>query len=89
MYMSFLFMSVFIGYSIGSAPIVSFHYGARNYDELKNLFRKSMVLIIGASFLMLGISTGFARPLAQIFVGYDADLLVSSLAKNFKRYGSW
>lgn len=78
MYMSFLFMSVFIGYSIGSAPIISFHYGARNYKELKNLFRKSMVLIIGASFLMLGISTGFATPLARIFVGYDAELLALS-----------
>lgn len=75
MYMSFLFMSVFIGYSIGSAPIISYHYGARNYDELKNLFRKSMVLIGGASLLMLIISTTFSSPLAKVFVGYDAELL--------------
>lgn len=75
MYMSFLFMSVFIGYSIGSAPIISYHYGARNYDELKNLFRKSMVLVGGASLLMLIISTAFSSPLAKIFVGYDAELL--------------
>lgn len=78
MYMSFLFMSVFIGYSIGSAPIISFHYGARNYAELKNLFKKSMLLIGAASLLMLIISTGFATPLARVFVGYDAELLVLS-----------
>ncbi len=78
MYMSFLFMSVFIGYSIGSAPIISYHYGARNYDELKNLFKKSMMLVGGASIVMLLIAEGFATPLARIFVGYDLDLLTLS-----------
>lgn len=75
MYMSFLFMSVFIGYSIGSAPIISYHYGARNHDELKNLFKKSMVLVGSTAVMMLLIAEGFATPLARIFVGYDLDLL--------------
>lgn len=78
MYMSFLFMSVFIGYSIGSAPIISYHYGAGNHDELKNLFKKSMVLVGGAAIIMLLIAEGFATPLARIFVGYDLELLALS-----------
>lgn len=78
MYMSFLFMSVFIGYSIGSAPIISYHYGAKNHDELKNLFKKSMVLVGGAAIIMLMIAEGFATPLARIFVGYDLELLALS-----------
>lgn len=78
MYMSFLFMSIFIGYSIGSAPIISYHYGARNYTELKILFKKSVLLISVASLFMLAISTSFAKPLARVFVGYDAELLVLS-----------
>lgn len=75
MYMSFLFMSVFIGYSMGSAPIISYHYGAKNHEELKNLFKKSMILVGIASILMLLISEGLATPLARIFVGYDPALL--------------
>ena len=45
MYINFIFISVFIGYSVGSAPVISFHYGARNSDELKGLFKKSLVII--------------------------------------------
>lgn len=78
MYMSFLFMSVFIGYSIGSAPIISYHYGAENHEELKNLFKKSMMLVGGAAIIMLMIAEGFATPLARIFVGYDLELLTLS-----------
>ena len=39
MYVNFIFIAIFLGYSMGSAPIVSYHYGAENYDELKNIFR--------------------------------------------------
>ena len=38
MYVNFIFVSIFFGYAIGSAPIGSYHYGANNQDELKNLF---------------------------------------------------
>lgn len=75
MYVSFVFVAIFIGYAIGSAPIVSYHYGAKNYDELKNLFRKGVTVnaFFGVIMLILGEIT--AVPLGKLFVGYDPALL--------------
>lgn len=75
MYISFIFVGVFIGFSIGSAPIISYHYGANNRDELKSVFKKSVVIITMASIIMLVVAEIFAMPLAKIFVGYDLELL--------------
>ena len=75
MYASFLFVAVFVGYAVGSAPIVSYHFGADNKDELKNLLRKSAGIIAVAGVAMLASSELLAEPLAKIFVGYDAGLL--------------
>lgn len=74
-YVSFVFVAIFIGYAIGSAPIVSYHYGAKNYDELKNLFRKGITVnaVFGIIMLILGEVT--AVPLGKLFVGYDPALL--------------
>ena len=74
MYVNFIFAALFIGYSSGVAPVVSFHYGADNKEELKGLRRKSRTIILIASVLMLGLSECFAAPLAKIFVGYDREL---------------
>lgn len=75
MYVSFIFAAIFLGYSIGSAPVISFHYGAGHHDELKNLFPKSLHLI-GCWGLMLAVISQFlAIPLSTLFVGYDAELL--------------
>lgn len=75
MYVSFIFAAIFLGYSIGSAPVISFHYGAGHHDELKNLFQKSLRLI-GCWGLMLAVISQFlAIPLSTLFVGYDAELL--------------
>lgn len=75
MYVSFIFIGVFIGFSSGTAPVVSFHYGAGNTGELANLLKKSITLLSAAAVLMFGISQTFARPFAAVFVGYDAELL--------------
>ena len=75
MYVGFVFAAVFIGYSQGTAPIVSYHFGADNKDELKNLLRKSAGIIAVAGVAMLASSELLAEPLAKIFVGYDAGLL--------------
>lgn len=75
MYVSMIFQSIFIGYSVGSAPIASYHYGAGNYDELKNLRQKSMVFISLFSVLMFTAGQVLARPLSFAFVSYDAALL--------------
>ena len=71
----FIFFAIFIGYSIGTAPIVGYHYGAGNTDELKSVLKKSMALTIGGGAVMSLISIVLSSPLSKIFVGYDKSLL--------------
>lgn len=75
MYVSFIFAAAFIGYSIGSSPVVSYHDGAGNHNELKGLLRKSLVMTGICGALMVVIAELLAVPLAKIFVGYDAGLM--------------
>lgn len=75
MYVNFIFTSVFIGYAIGSAPIVSYHYGAENNSELKNILKKSLVLVGIFGIFLTSLAELAARPLSLIFVSYDTDLL--------------
>ena len=75
MYVNLIFLAVFIGYSIGTAPVVSFHFGAQNHGELKGLLKKSVIIIGICSVAMLGLGFLLARPLSLLFVGYDAALL--------------
>lgn len=75
MYVSMIFNAVFIGYAIGVAPVVSFHYGAQNRTELKGLLRKSLVIIGVFSVSMFALAEVLADPLSHLFVGYDAELL--------------
>lgn len=75
MYVSMIFSAAFIGYSIGTAPVISYHYGAGNSPELKNLLRKGLFLM-GVFGLSMSVSAEvFAVPLSRIFVGYDRKLL--------------
>lgn len=75
MYVSFIFAAIFIGYSMGSAPVIGFHYGAGNKEELKGLFRKSLWILLVFSVVLTGLAMMLAKPLAMIFVAYDAELL--------------
>lgn len=74
MYVNFIFMAIFFGCSIGSAPIIGYHYGAGNQKELKNLFRKSVVLMGGAGVLLTLLAEILTVPLVKIFASYDAEL---------------
>lgn len=75
MYVSMIFSGAFIGYSIGTAPVVSFHYGAQNQKELKSLLRKSLIMTAVFGLLMVAMAEVLATPLAKIFVGYDKALM--------------
>ena len=75
MYVGFIFSGTYLGYSIGSAPIVGYHYGAENKDELKSLFKKSIILIAVTSLVMTGLAEILSKLLASIFVSYDESLL--------------
>lgn len=99
MYVSLVFQAIFIGYAVGTAPVVGFHYGAGNRDELKNLLRRSAVLLGIFSVVMCLAGETLGRPLSALFVGYDAELLaltahafsifsVSFLFSGFAIFGS-
>ena len=79
MYVNFTFLSMFIGYSVGTAPIISYHYGAENHDELKSLLKKSGVLISVFAVAMFVLAEIFAYPLSYMFVGYDKVLMDMTL----------
>lgn len=99
MYVNFIFVAIFLGYSIGSAPIVSYHYGARNSEELKNLLTKSLKMIGVWGVALFALAQLIASPLARIFVGYDPNLFdltrhgfrifcLAFLVNGFNIYGS-
>lgn len=99
MYVNFIFAAIFLGYSMGSAPIVGYHYGAGHREELKGLLKKSLRLIGCMSVVLTGAALVLAGPLSGIFVSYNAELLaitvrafsifsLSFLMSGFNIYGS-
>lgn len=75
MYVGFLFVGTYLGYSIGTAPIIGYHYGAENKEELKSLLNKSIKLLGIIAITMTLLAEILAKPLAGIFVSYDKELL--------------
>ena len=74
MYVQFIFVAIFIGFSIGAAPIVGYHYGAGNHSELKGMLKKSVILMGSSGIILMVLALALAAPLAHIFVGYDKEL---------------
>ena len=74
MYVCMIFISLFIGYSIGTAPLIGYNYGSGNHGELKNLLKKSCIILGISSLLMLALSLVLSAPLSMLFVGYDQAL---------------
>ncbi len=85
MYVQFVFIAIFIGYSIGVAPIIGYNYGAQNYAELKSMRKKSMLIMGALGVILSAVAFCFAKPLAKIFVSYDAELLALTV-RAFKIY---
>lgn len=75
MYVNLFFLAAFIGYSVGTAPIIGYNYGAQNYSELTNLLKSSFTIIGIFSVCMFTLSEFLAYPIAKIFVGYDKELM--------------
>jgi len=99
MYVNFIFIAVFIGFSVGSAPVVGFNHGAQNHAELKNLLKKSGVILTVLSLIMTIVAELLSEALSGVFVGYDAALhamttrgfriyILSFLLCGFNIYGS-
>ncbi|MBQ8912335.1 MAG: MATE family efflux transporter, partial [Clostridia bacterium] len=79
MYVSMVFVGIFFGYANGVAPVTGYHYGAQNHKELQSLFKKSLVLTVSASVIMLLSSELLAVPLSLVFAGYDEHLYALTL----------
>lgn len=85
MYVNFIFVAIFIGYSIGTAPIIGFHYGAGNDSELRSIFKKSMKLLLVAGIVLTVAGILLSRALSELFVGYD-QALCEMTVKGFRIY---
>ena len=85
MYVNMIFLAIFIGYSVGTAPVIAYHYGAENRAELKSLLKKSLNIILICSAGMLILGEALAKPLSLLFVSYDAELLALTL-RGFRIY---
>lgn len=83
MYVNMIFLAAFIGYAVGTAPVIGYHYGAQNHDELHSLLKKSLVIIGIFSAAMLAAGKLLSRPLALLFVGYD-DVLLDLTLRGFQ-----
>lgn len=79
MYVNMIFQAAFLGYAVGSAPIVSYHYGGRNGEELRNLLKRSLWIIAVFAVAMFLSAELLAKPLARMFVGYDSELMEITL----------
>ncbi len=99
MYVNFIFISIFIGFSLGTAPIIGFHYGLCNNAELHNVFKKCLIIVGIGGVILAGSAIGLAYPLSMLFVGYDKELLemtvrgfmiysLSFLVNGFNVFGS-
>lgn len=99
MYVFFIFIAIYIGYAMGCAPLIGYHYGAGNHKELKNLLTKSLVLMGILGVLLTIAAEVLAAPLSRLFVGYDPELYAltchafrlyafSFLVTGFNIYGS-
>ena len=85
MYVSFIFVAIFIGYSIGSAPLIGYNYGAQNHKELQNLRKKSLSLLLIFGLCLAALAFVLSNPLANIFVSYD-DALLEMTKRAFRIY---
>ena len=75
MYVSLVFQAVFIGYAVGTAPVIGYHYGAQHHEELRGLRRRSMAIVAAFAAAMFTAAQWLGRPLSLLFVGYDEGLL--------------
>ncbi len=79
MYVNLIFLATYIGYSVGTAPVIGYHYGAQNHEELRSILKKSFVIIALCSVAMLALGQILAYPLTLLFVGYDRELMELTL----------
>lgn len=83
-YVMMIFFSIFMGYAVGCAPLIAFNFGAKNNEELRNLFKKSLIIMAFSGLLMTGLSEALASPIIMLF-GFDGELFGMTL-RGFRIY---
>ena len=83
-YVTMIFYSLFMGYTVGSAPLIAYNYGAQNKDELKNLFKKSLRILGITGIAMTALSEALGYPFVKMF-GYTDELFDMTL-RGFRIY---
>ena len=83
-YVTMIFYSLFMGYTVGSAPLIAYNYGAQNKDELKNLFKKSLLILGVTGIAMTALSEALGYPFVKMF-GYTDELFDMTL-RGFRIY---
>lgn len=71
LYGQFLFTALYLGFSMGVAPVVSFNYGNQNHAQLKRIYKICIGFILGSSVFILGIALLFSEPIVGIFTGEE------------------
>lgn len=74
MYVNFIFMAIFFGYSIGTGPIIAYQYGAGNHEELRNVFKKSIRLVVATGVTLMVLAEVLNVPLIKVFASYDQEM---------------
>ena len=75
----YIFVAIYVGYAIGTAPIIGYNYGAQNHKELKNVLKKSMIILSTLGVIMLTLAEVFAKPLCTIFASMNPSLLQTTI----------
>lgn len=68
LYGQFLFNSLYLGFTIGVAPILSYHYGANTTDELQNVTRLSLIFISISSIVLALVAFLSSEFIVNVFV---------------------
>lgn len=84
MYIAMIFFAIFMGYSVGCAPLMGFNYGAQNKREMRNLYKKSLIIMAVTGIAMFAASEALAGPFIKIF-GYEKELYEMTL-RGFRIY---
>lgn len=79
LYVESLFIGVFMGFSAGVAPLLSYQFGSGNRQKLARLMQISMTVIGVSSLVMFGSAQLLARPIIAAFAGGDSQLLSMAL----------
>ena len=75
MYVGFIFSGCYMGVSQAVAPVVGYNYGASNEEELKNVFKKSLIILAVMAIFLTGSAEALSKPLAYVLFSHNEELL--------------